>query len=73
MKIESLEQLEAVVKFCRKQGISSIEVDGVKLAISEQPKRTRKSKEVQDEIETPDELTPEQLLMWSATPHTIGE
>ncbi len=71
MKIENLEQLEAVVRFCRKQGISSIEIDGVKLAISEQPKRTRKVKEAQGEVETPDTLSEQDLLFWSATPHTI--
>lgn len=69
MKIESLEQLEAVVKFCRKQGISSIEIDGVKLAISEQPKRRRKGKEVTGDIETPDVFTEDDLMFWSATPH----
>ncbi len=73
MKIENLEQLEAVVKFCRKQGISSIEIDGVKLAISEQPKRTRKGKELQGDVETPDALSTEDLLFWSAASHTAGE
>lgn len=71
MKIESLEQIEALIKLCRKAGVSSIEVDGVKLAISEQPKRARKGK-ASNASPTVESLTEEELMFWSASSPTEG-
>lgn len=74
MKIENIEQIEAIVKLCRKLGVEAIEVDGVKLSLGEAKKRSRKptSERETEQIESPDALTEEQLLMWSATPVTVN-
>lgn len=71
MKIDSLEQIEALVKLCRKAGVSSIEVDGVKLTISEQPKRARKAKaeQAQGDVDV-NTLSEQDLLFWSASTPT---
>lgn len=68
MKIENLEQLQELIKLCRKNAIAAIEVDGIKLDLSETPKRTRKKKfeERDTNIETPDALTADELLFWSS-------
>lgn len=66
MKIESPEQLETLVKLCRKLGVEGIEVDGIKLTLKEPPKRNRKSKESEEVNE--DVMTDDQLLFWSSQP-----
>lgn len=37
MTIDSLKQLEALLKLCRKSGVAAIEVDGIKLALGNEP------------------------------------
>lgn len=64
MKIESPEQLEALVKLCRKLAVETIEVDGIKLVLKDPPKRTRKHKD-STEIQNPDQMSEEELLLWS--------
>lgn len=39
MKLESIKDLEALVKLCRKHGIEAIEVDNVKFSLGSAPKR----------------------------------
>lgn len=89
MKIENAKDLQALIKLCRKHGVESIEVDGVKLTLSPdafqtKPQRKRRVKQeltsdgtidVSDIIDVPEELTPEQLLFYSAIPQdgTVGE
>ncbi len=41
MTITDLKQLEALVKLCRKSGIASIEVDGIKFSLNPIEKRVR--------------------------------
>jgi hypothetical protein len=43
MKIESLKDLEYLVKLCRKTGIQSIKVDGVELHLGPEPTKKRKA------------------------------
>lgn len=81
MKIESLKDLKALIKFCRKSGIKSIEVDGVKLDLGDEPQTPKQAKqlsnsELQPDETQEDELTYEQMLFWSAqgqTTETVGE
>jgi hypothetical protein len=67
MKLESLKDLKAVMLLCRKQGISSIEVDGVKLVLGDAPAKAPQARSLQ----TPEpDLTPStpdesELLFWS--------
>jgi hypothetical protein len=77
VKIETLKDLEKLIKLCRKTGVSAITVDGIELSLSaqEKPTRTKSNKVVPGtlledtfdpgQIETPDQLTEEQLMMWS--------
>lgn len=63
MKIDNLKDLQALVKYCRKAGIASIEVDGIKLAIGASPKKlaAEESKEVNEKT-----YTDEEMLFWSS-------
>lgn len=45
MKIEGLKDLKQIVKLCRDQGVSSIEVDGIKLTLGPAPKPEYKPQE----------------------------
>lgn len=76
MTINSLKELEKLVRLCRKTGIQIIKVDGIELVLTEQPtkqsvKRTISSTapfgmDADTKIETPDDLSPEELLYYSA-------
>ncbi len=37
MKIESLKQLDQLMKLCRKQGVSAIEIDNIKFNLGPEP------------------------------------
>lgn len=65
MKIESIKDLDAVISLCRKRGVLSIEIDGVKLSLGDAPEKKLKS-EPTPEIKSEDQYTPEQILMWSS-------
>jgi len=82
VQIESLKDLEKLIKLMRKTGVDRIEIDGIKLELGTLPETGKYSPKtgekapigVIDEstqlpyvIQTPDALTDEQLLMWSAT------
>jgi hypothetical protein len=64
MKVETLKELEALVKMCRKHGVRSIEVDGIKMLIEEPD--LPKSSEAASDPKTEQPLTDEQLLFWSS-------
>ena len=66
MTISNLKDLEAVIRLCRKQGVDSIEVDGVKLQLGSAPPKQAKSAGTETSIESDDVYTDEQLLTWSA-------
>jgi len=81
LKIENQKQLRQLIKLCRDTGVLSISVDGITLelgSISVAPKQARRrssatvvetsdgTQDVSDLIDMPDELTQEQLLMWSS-------
>lgn len=64
MKIETIKDLEAVLKLCRKQGVTSISIDGIQLAIGDMPEEKLKT-EQQPEARPQPEYTEEQILAWS--------
>lgn len=72
MKIETMGQLEALVRMCRKIGVFQIEVEGMKLVISEQPKRARKGKTAPEASTEPtvENMSESDLLFWSASTPT---
>jgi hypothetical protein len=75
VKIDNLKELSKLMTLCRKQGVAAIEIDNIKFNLGPEPAPT-KWVEAQIPTYTPggitadtkivtDELTPEQLLMWS--------
>lgn len=82
MTISSLKDLEKLMAICRKRGVKTITIGDITLTMDEQApempsKRSIKAQEASEvyvpgavgpetKIEIPDELTPEQLLFYSA-------
>lgn len=82
--MQNLKDLKKLIALCRAQGVTSIEMDGIKLELGAIAPKTRAPKTytmpdfdpgqvpsfepVQDEITT-DELSAEDLLFYSATAH----
>lgn len=71
-----LKNLEAMIKLCKKHGVTEVTCDGIslKLDISHPAvKRGRKRKSIEnaDEFLTENQMTEEQLLSWSSMP--IGQ
>jgi hypothetical protein len=83
MTIGSLKDLEKLVKLCRKVGIDAIKIDGIELSLATMPYKASKDRSLRQytaaefsqpgiseaRIDTPDELTDEQLLFYSAQSH----
>ncbi len=63
--IKDLKELQALLKLCRKQGITAIKLDGVEIAFGELPKKSSDPEDAEDDIPT-EGLSPEQLLYYSA-------
>lgn len=81
MTIQSIKELDKLMQLCRKRGVRSIKIDNIEFYIeteSEAPTKamTELAPDVFDpgtippptKIDTPDELSEEQLLMWSSAP-----
>lgn len=62
MKIETLKDLEAMLKVCRKQGVESIKVDGLEIKLGD---LEVKNPTASTEPEIQQAYTDEQLLNWS--------
>lgn len=76
MKIESISDLNKLMKLCRAQGIESIKIDNIEFRMGDLPVKAIKTKAAtptptsgviteHDRIET-DGLTEEQLRFWSS-------
>lgn len=69
--IESLKDLERLLKLCRKQGVTEIDLNGVKLKLGDLPADIQ-SYGPNEQVDDPyknfptGELTPEQLMFYSA-------
>lgn len=66
MKIENQKELESLLKLCRRQGVRSIEIDGIKMLIEplEQEKPQQQSSSVP--LAALPGLTDEDILLWSS-------
>lgn len=66
MKIENQKELESLLKLCRRQGVRSIEIDGIKMLIEplEQEKPQQQSGSVP--LAALPGLTDEDILLWSS-------
>lgn len=68
MKIETIKDLEAVLRLCRKQGVDSIKIDNVTIRLGDmpEPKVNAKSAAGQSEyIPTENVYSDEEILSWS--------
>ncbi len=63
--IKDLTELQAFLKICRKQGVSEIRFSGTTVIFGEAPSKSRKDDDVDPEG-LPEELSPEQLMFYSA-------
>lgn len=63
--IKDMKELQALLKLCRKQGVTEIILGGVSVKFGEMPVRKGGGEADDDEPPT-DELTPEQLMFFSA-------
>lgn len=70
MKIDNIKDLQALVKMCRKTGIKSIEVDGVKLQLGDEPISKKRNAAIEtDKIEVDKQYSEEELMFWSSQPN----
>ncbi len=63
--IKDLNELQAFLKICRKQGVSEIRFSGTTVIFGDVPAKPRKGDD-EDADALPEELTPEQLMFFSA-------
>ncbi len=66
MKVESLKEFEALLKICKKHGVSDIKIDNIELKLELQ---NLKTEQTSDKIEVTDQMTNEEILFYSSTPH----
>jgi len=66
MKIETLKDLESLVKMCNKHGVRNITVDGISMLLDGPPDLKTEESKAADPIKTPDAYTDEDVLLWSA-------
>lgn len=83
MNLPDLKKLKAIIALCRKSGVESIEIEGIKIVLKDSSYtpsiRKRASTKKSDLDNTPDpietdDLTQDQLLHWSVySPPGISE
>lgn len=65
--VKDLEELAAFLKICRKQGVTDIKFAGFSVIFGDVPKKRKDGEIDSDDTDVPtDELTPEQLMFYSA-------
>jgi hypothetical protein len=81
MQVKDINDLEKIIKLCRKTGVESIKIDNIELKLGDQPEKqllaTPAKKTINtstyapggitedSKIEIPEQLTEDQLMMWS--------
>ena len=66
MKIENQKELESLLKLCRRQGVRSIEIDGIKMLI-EPLEQEKPQQQASSSVTGLPGLTEEDLLLWSSS------
>jgi Zn-dependent peptidase ImmA (M78 family) len=66
MKIETLKDLEATLKVCRKFGVTSIAIDGINMLIGDVPEK-QVSNGASESTKPEETLSEEDILFWSAS------
>ncbi len=81
MNLPDLKKLKAIIALCRKSGVETIEIEGIKITLRESaPAENKRRISAQPADNSPDaleteELTGDQLLNWSvySPPETEGK
>ena len=83
MQVKDINDLEKIIKLCRKTGVESIKIDNIELKLGDVPQKSPSlviPKRINNptyapggitedsKIEIPEQLTEEQLMMWSIGP-----
>ncbi len=69
--IKDLKELEKLLKLCRKQGVTEVNLSGVIIKFGDMPRKSTGDVQDSDDPET-DELTPEQLMFFSSPREVEG-
>lgn len=69
MTISNIKELSKLIDLCRKKGIDSVEIDGIKLKLGTLERTTSADKAGSPEIMSVADYTPEDILNWSSTPY----
>lgn len=69
MEVKNLKDLKSVMTICKKLGVKTIEVGGVKMEFSDEalrakPKKTKMANEL--DLTPQQEYSPEDLMFWSS-------
>lgn len=67
MTIQNLKELESLLKVCRKHGVRSIEIDGIKMLIESNDSEPKEAQKEQTQSNLPG-LTDEDIMLWSSAP-----
>lgn len=65
MTISDLKELDKLLALCRKRGVESIEIDGIKIHLNDSPKQNKAS---DLSLTQEPELSNDDVLFYSATP-----
>jgi hypothetical protein len=66
LKIETIKDLKAVADLCRKQGITSINVDGVTMVFGDAPQKTAHTPTDDKIVDETTSYTDDDLIEWSS-------
>ncbi len=50
MKVQNLKELQKVIQLCRKLGVEAIELDGIKMNLGPEPRKSFKAPKVDQEV-----------------------
>lgn len=72
MQLPDLKELDRVLALCRKRGVQKFRIGELELTLSDEVPQSNYKRQQQEAVsqveEDYKELTPEELLMWSALP-----
>lgn len=66
--VPDLDQLSAIIDLCRKKGVETFEINGIKIALGAAPeKQTRRKRNQTPEMTAEPQYSEEDMLFWSAS------
>lgn len=70
-----IKELSKILDVCIKKGVKSLEIDSLKVEFKENVpvKKYTKKSITKDKVETNEELTEEQILLWSSSEMNAGD